>query len=73
MQAVQDADLHFPQVAETFSCAVGVRITETDTPRLYVLLRRSLGGHGALDLSDKDDVSASPTIHGRWRAHLYSG
>ena len=42
MQAVEDADLHFPKVAETFSCAVGVRITEADTPRLYVLLRRSL-------------------------------
>ena len=42
MQAVEDADLHFPNVAETFSCAVGVRITEADTPRLYTLLRRSL-------------------------------
>jgi acid phosphatase (class A) len=41
-QAIEDADLHFPKVAETFSCAVGVRITEADTPRLYVLLRRSL-------------------------------
>jgi acid phosphatase (class A) len=41
-QAVEDADLHFPKVAETFSCAVGVRITEADTPRLYVLLRRTL-------------------------------
>lgn len=42
MQAVEDADLHFPKVAETFSCAVGVRITEADTPHLYTLLRRSL-------------------------------
>jgi acid phosphatase (class A) len=41
-QATQDADLHFPAVAETFSCAVGVRITEADTPHLYTLLRRSL-------------------------------
>jgi acid phosphatase (class A) len=41
-QAIEDADLHFPEVAETFSCAVGVRITEADTPRLYGLLRRTL-------------------------------
>ena len=41
-QAVQDADLHFPEAAETYSCALGVRITETDTPHLYVLMRRTL-------------------------------
>ena len=46
IQATQDADLHFPKAAETFSCAVGVRITESDTPRLYVLLRRSLVDNG---------------------------
>jgi acid phosphatase (class A) len=49
LQAIQDADLHFRQVAKTSSCAVGVRITEADTPRPYVLLRRSLVGHGALN------------------------
>jgi acid phosphatase (class A) len=42
IQATQDADLHFPEVAETFSCALGVRVTEADTPHLYALLRRSL-------------------------------
>jgi len=41
-QAVRDADLRFPQAAETYACALGVRITETDTPRLYGLLRRTL-------------------------------
>jgi acid phosphatase (class A) len=41
-QAVEDAYLHFPKVAETFSCALGVRITAADTPHLYTLLRRSL-------------------------------
>ena len=30
----------------TFSCAVGVRISEADTPRLYTLLRRSLSDVG---------------------------
>jgi acid phosphatase (class A) len=42
MQAVQDADLRFPRAAETYACAVGVRITEADTPHLYMLLRRTL-------------------------------
>jgi acid phosphatase (class A) len=41
-QAILDADLSFPKAADTFSCALGAPITETDTPRLYVLLRRTL-------------------------------
>jgi acid phosphatase (class A) len=40
-QATSDADLSFPHIAETFSCAMGIPITEPDTPHLYILLRRS--------------------------------
>ena len=40
--AVRDAELKFPKAAETFSCALGVEIDEQVTPRLYVLLRRTL-------------------------------
>jgi acid phosphatase (class A) len=40
-QATSDADLSFPHAAETFSCSIGIPITEVDTPHLYVLLRRS--------------------------------
>ncbi len=40
-QATSDADLSFPHVAGTFSCSLGIPITETDTPHLYMLLRRS--------------------------------
>lgn len=40
--ALQDADLSFPNAAGTFSCAVGVPISEAQTPRLYGLLRRTL-------------------------------
>ena len=39
--ATMDADLTFPQVTGSFSCAVGVPITEAETPHLYMLLRRS--------------------------------
>ena len=41
-QAIVDADLSLPAAAETFACAMDVRISEADTPKLYVLLRRSL-------------------------------
>jgi acid phosphatase (class A) len=41
LQATSDADLLFPHAAETFSCSMGIPITEADTPHLYMLLRRS--------------------------------
>ncbi len=41
-----DADLTFPHAAGTFSCALNVSITEKDTPRLYLLLRRTLTDAG---------------------------
>ena len=40
--ATSDYDLSFPHAAATFDCALGVAISAVDTPRLYVLLRRSL-------------------------------
>ncbi len=40
--AISDADLSFPHAANTFSCALGVAVSQTDTPRLYRLLHRSL-------------------------------
>jgi acid phosphatase (class A) len=40
-QATSDANLSFPHVAETFSCAIGIPINDTETPHLYMLLRRS--------------------------------
>ena len=46
MQATEDAELKFPKAAETFSCALGVGISEADTPRLYMLLRRTLADNG---------------------------
>ncbi|MFV0679786.1 acid phosphatase [Ottowia sp.] len=39
--AKQDANLHFPEAASTFSCALGIAISEQATPHLYTLLRRS--------------------------------
>jgi acid phosphatase (class A) len=52
--ASRDADLHFPQVAGTFSCALGVPISQQETPRLYLLLQRSLVDAGLATYAAKD-------------------
>jgi len=44
--AIKDAHLMFPEAADTFSCAIGIPITEQDTPHLYMLLRRTLADAG---------------------------
>jgi acid phosphatase (class A) len=38
--ATSDADVQFPHAANIFSCAAGIRIAESTTPRLYSLLQR---------------------------------
>jgi acid phosphatase (class A) len=45
-QATLDADLSFPNAADTFSCALNAPITEEGTPHLYLLLRRTLTDAG---------------------------
>ena len=52
--AVQDANLRFPAAAGTFSCALGVRISEQDTPHLNMLLRRTLADAGVATYRAKD-------------------
>jgi len=44
--AHEDANLMFPRAAGTFSCALDAPITEVETPRLYMLLRRTLADAG---------------------------
>ena len=41
-QAASDADLSFPHAANTFSCALGVEVSQAETPHLYRLLAGSL-------------------------------
>lgn len=53
-QATQDAQLKFPQAASTFSCALGVEISEQGTPHLNMLLRRTLGDAGLATYKAKD-------------------
>ena len=52
--ATADADLRFPHVASAFSCALGVPISQQDTPRLYLLLQRSLVDAGLATYAAKD-------------------
>lgn len=40
--ATSDADLHFPHAPTAFDCALGKTITQASTPRLYLLLQRTL-------------------------------
>jgi acid phosphatase (class A) len=44
--AVEDAELHFPAAADAFSCALRATVTESETPHLYMLLRRTLTDAG---------------------------
>jgi acid phosphatase (class A) len=52
--AMQDADLSFPKAAQVFSCALGVSISEKETPNLYMLLRRTLTDAGLSTYKAKD-------------------
>lgn len=45
-QARLDADLQFPQPAKSFSCAMGIDISEAQTPRLYQLMQKVLTDAG---------------------------
>jgi len=52
--ATRDADLGFPQVASTFSCALGIPVSHAHTPRLYLLLQRSMVDAGLATYAAKE-------------------
>jgi acid phosphatase (class A) len=52
--ATGDADLTFPKAAETFSCALGIEISQEATPHLNMLLRRTLADAGLATYRAKD-------------------
>lgn len=61
--AIRDAELHFPAAAETFSCALNAPINERLTPRLYLLLRRTLTDAGlATDSAKKHYARTRPFV-----------
>jgi acid phosphatase (class A) len=52
--AQHDSHLSFPAAADTFSCALDIPITETETPALYMLLRRTVSDIGLASYSAKN-------------------
>ncbi len=40
--AASDANVKFPEAAEIFACAAGIRVSQASTPSLYSLLQRSI-------------------------------
>lgn len=52
--AIRDANLAFPAAAETFSCALGIPVSEDATPTLYSLLWRSMTDLGLASYSAKN-------------------
>ena len=52
--AATDAELVFPGPANTFSCAMGVQISEKTTPHLYTLMQRTLTDAGGSTYAGKN-------------------
>ena len=52
--ATSDDNLKFPKAADTFSCALGIPISQEATPHLNMLLRRSLIDAGLSTYGAKD-------------------
>lgn len=57
--AKHDAHLGFPAVANTFSCALDLPVSEQETPALYMLLRRTLADVGLATYSAKNTYARS--------------
>lgn len=52
--AARDADLSFPHAVTAFSCALDMPVTEQQTPRLYLLLRRTMTDAGLATYAAKN-------------------
>lgn len=62
--AVSDADLSFPHTSGVFSCALGVNISQQTTPRLYLLLQRSMIDGGLATYAAKNHYQRiRPFVH----------
>jgi acid phosphatase (class A) len=53
-QAAKDADLHFPEAVEAFNMVLDLKISEEQTPMVYMILRRSLADAGLSTYTAKD-------------------
>lgn len=76
--ATRDADLDFPAADGVFSCALGMPISESATPHLHMLLRRTLVDalHAADTTKERYrrkrpyEVTGDPTCTPQWEARM---
>jgi acid phosphatase (class A) len=62
--ATSDADLHFPHAPTAFDCTLGKSITPENTPRLYMILQRTLVDAGLATYRAKDHYNHErPFVH----------
>ena len=62
--ATSDADLHFPHAPTAFDCALGKAITKDATPRLYLLMQRTMVDAGMATYRAKDHYKHErPFVH----------
>ncbi|UHQ20187.1 phosphatase PAP2 family protein [Lysobacter sp. KIS68-7] len=62
--ATSDADLHFPHAPGAFDCALGTSITQEATPRLYLLMQRTMVDAGIATYRAKDHYKRErPFVH----------
>jgi acid phosphatase (class A) len=62
--ATSDADLHFPHAPTAFDCALGASITKEGTPRLYLLMQRTMVDAGMATYRAKDHYRHErPFVH----------
>lgn len=62
--ATTDADLHFPHAPGAFDCALGKPITQATTPRLYLLMQRTMVDAGMATYRAKDHYKRErPFVH----------
>ncbi|GAA5234455.1 phosphatase PAP2 family protein [Verticiella sediminum] len=63
-QAVSDAQLRFPQAANSFTCALGVPIDAQRTPNILMLMRRTLADAGGATYNAKEHYQRTrPFVH----------
>ena len=58
-QAAKDAVLSFPEAVEAFNIVLDIKISEENTPHLYMVLRRTVADAGL-------------SIYGKQHSHLYT-
>ena len=58
-QAIEDANLEFPDAIKNFAAVLEIPITEEDTPHLYMLLRRTLTDVGLSTYAAKTHYNRS--------------